>query len=474
MSNAQTQAVKGHILIVDDVLENVQLLSTALAEQGYKVQGVLSGEMAMRASSALPDLILLDIMMPGVDGYEVCRRLKQSPETRDIPVIFLSALSDVTDKVKAFEIGGVDYITKPFQLKEVRARVNHQLKIQQLQKQLIAQAEALSEKNARLQQEIRDREAVAAALRTSEAKEREKTEQLRQTLQQLQAAQAHLIQQEKMSGLGQLVAGVAHEINNPVTFIYGNLKCADAYAQDLLAALQIYQQVTPQLPADLQRQVDDLGLGFIQEDFPKLLKSMNVGSERIREIVHSLRVFSRHSEAEIKVVDIHEGLDSTLMILQSRLRSQAQHAAIKVIKAYGDLPKVDCFPGQLNQVFMNILSNAVDALEVVRRLEDHAYSHREPTIQIQTKLLSPERLGIYISDNGPGIAKEVQPRLFDPFFTTKDIGEGTGLGLSISYKIIVDQHRGELRCLSAPGQGAMFAIEIPTSQTKVTEEQPLA
>ncbi|MGD1904448.1 MAG: response regulator [Leptolyngbyaceae cyanobacterium] len=466
MNKAQNQPVKGHILIVDDVPENVQLLSSTLSEEGHKVRGVLSGEMAIRASNSLPDLILLDIMMPGVDGYEVCRRLKESPHTCNIPVIFLSALSDVADKVKAFEIGGVDYITKPFQLKEVRARVNHQLQIQQLQKQLIAQAEVLNEKNARLQQEIRNREAIESALRTSEAKAREKSQQLSQTLQQLQTAQAQLIQQEKMSGLGQLVAGIAHEINNPVTFIYGNLKCADAYAQDLLEAMQIYQQAIPQLTPEQQGQLDELGLGFIQEDFPKLLQSMNVGSERIREIVHSLRTFSRHSEAEIKVVDIHEGLDSTLMILQSRLRSQANHTAIEVMKNYGTLPEIECYPGQLNQVFMNILSNAIDALEVVRRTDDHPYSHRDPTINIQTKLLSPKQLGIYISDNGPGIAKEIQSRLFDPFFTTKDIGQGTGLGLSVCYKIITGQHQGDLRCLSAPGQGAMFAIEIPTSQTE--------
>ncbi|MDA0267711.1 MAG: ATP-binding protein [Cyanobacteria bacterium] len=199
---------------------------------------------------------------------------------------------------------------------------------------------------------------------------------------------------------------------------------------------------------------------------------MNAGSERIREIVHSLRIFSRHSEAEIKVVDIHEGLDSTLMILQSRLRSQAHHSAVKIAKEYGDFPHIECYPGQLNQVFMNILANAIDALEILRRLEESPYSHREPTIRIQTKQLSETKVGIYISDNGPGISKEVQPRLFDPFFTTKDIGQGTGLGLSISYRIIVDQHRGELRCLSAPGQGAMFAIEIPTSQTAPPAEGP--
>lgn len=466
MSETCLPSTTGHILIVDDVPENVQLLSSTLSEQGHKVRGVLSGAMALRASDSLPDLILLDIMMPGMDGYEVCRKLKESPHTCNIPVIFLSALDDAADKVKAFDVGGVDYITKPFQLQEVHARVSHQLKLHQLQKQLIAQAEALSEKNARLQQEIRDREQIEAALRASEVKEREKKHQLSQTLEQLQKAQAQLVQQEKMSGLGQLVAGVAHEINNPVTFIYGNLKCAETYAQDLLKALQVYQQAVPQLPTDLKSKMESLGLEFIQEDFPKLLQSMNVGAERIREIVQSLRIFSRHSEAEVKIVDIHEGIDSTLMILQSRLRAQADHAAVAVIKDYSDLPKVECYPGRLNQVFMNILSNGIDALELLRRPEETPYSHREPTISIQTKSLGADRIGIYISDNGTGIPKEVQTRLFDPFFTTKDIGKGTGLGLSISYKIIVDHHGGELRCLSMPGQGAMFAIEIPVVQTQ--------
>ncbi|MBT9312821.1 hybrid sensor histidine kinase/response regulator [Leptothoe kymatousa] len=465
MSDAFLQPITGHILIVDDVPENVQLLSRTLSEQGHKVRGVLSGEMALRASKALPDLILLDIMMPDMDGYEVCRKLKASPLTANIPVIFLSALDAVADKVKAFDVGGVDYITKPFQLKEVHARVNHQLKLQQLQQQLMAQAETLNQKNVRLQQEIRDREQIEAALRVSEVEERNKKHQLSQTLEQLQQAQAQLVQQEKMSGLGQLVAGVAHEINNPVTFIYGNLQCAENYAQDLLKALQIYQRAMPTLPTELQTEVESLELEFIQEDFPKLLQSINVGSERIREIVQSLRIFSRHSEAEIKAVDIHEGIDSTLTILKSRLRAQADQAAVTVLKDYGDLPTVECYPGRLNQVLMNILTNGIDALEILRRAEETAYSHRQPTIRIQTKSLPGDRIGIYISDNGPGIPKEVQSRLFDPFFTTKDIGKGTGLGLSISYKIIVDHHQGELRCLSVPGKGAMFAIEIPVVQT---------
>lgn len=466
MSKACPETITGHILIVDDVLENVQLLSSTLSEQGHKVRGVLSGEMALRASESLPDLILLDIMMPGMNGYEVCRKLKESPSTCNIPVIFLSALDAAADKVKAFDLGGVDYITKPFQLQEVHARISHQLKLQRLQRQLLAQTEVLNQKNAHLQQEIHDRKQIEAALRASEIKEQEKNYQLSQALEQLQKAQAQLIQQEKMSALGQLMAGVAHEINNPVTFIYGNLEYAETYTQDLLKALQIYQQAAPQLPTDVQTKLKSLDLAFIQKDLPELLRSMSVGSERIREIVQSLHIFSRHREAESKAVNIHEGLDSTLMILQSRLRAQSHHAAVAVVKDYGDLPKVECYPGQLNQVFMNVLTNSIDALEALRLPEETPYSHREPTIHIQTKVLSGDRIGIYISDNGPGISKEVQPRLFDPFFTTKDIGKGTGLGLAISYKIIVDRHGGDLRCLSMPDRGAMFTIEIPVVQTQ--------
>ncbi|AFY39446.1 response regulator receiver sensor signal transduction histidine kinase [[Leptolyngbya] sp. PCC 7376] len=468
MNDAFPQHITGHILIVDDVPENVQLLSRTLSEKGHKVRGVLSGEMALRASNSLPDLILLDVMMPDMNGYDVCRQLKKSPHTCNIPVIFLSALDASAHKVRAFDVGGVDYITKPFQLKEVHARVSHQLKLQHLQKQLIAQAEALSEKNKHLQQEIHERKQIEEALRESEIEERQKKQELSQTLDQLQKAQSQLIHQEKMSGLGQLVAGVAHEINNPVTFIYGNLECAETYAQDLLKALQIYQKIESQLPKNLKAEIDDLGLDFIREDFPKLLESMNVGAERIREIVNSLRVFSRHSEGEIKPADIHEGLDSTLMILQSRLRPQSSYGAVTVEKNYGDLPKIECYSGQLNQVFMNILTNAIDALEPLRIKGETEtfYSHRTPTIQIQTKSLPDNVIGIYISDNGPGVPKEVKTRLFDPFFTTKDIGKGTGLGLSISYKIVVERHGGDLRCISVSGQGAMFAIEIPVVQPK--------
>ncbi|MEM9005430.1 MAG: response regulator [Cyanobacteria bacterium P01_F01_bin.86] len=465
MNDNHAKSLKGHILVVDDVPENVQLLSSTLSAQGYKVRGVLSGEMALRASDSVPDLILLDIMMPGMDGYEVCRRLKASPQTCDIPVIFLSAIDDVANKVKAFTTGGVDYITKPFQIEEVIARVNHYLQLYHLQRQLNSKMNELSNQNAKLQEEICNRKLVEEALRNAEIKEREKTQQLSQTLVQLKQAQIQLIQQEKMSSLGQLVAGIAHEINNPVTFIYSNLKFAEDHVKNLLNALQLYRQATPHLPPRLQENLDELGADFIQEDFPKLLNSMNMGAKRICDIVQSLRTFSHQSKAEIKSVDVHEGIDSTLMILQGQLKAQAHHRAIEVVKEYGELPLVECYPGELNQVFMNILVNAIHALDDLRNVELNPPSEQTPKIYIQTKMLAEERVGFYIKDNGPGISKEVQSRLFEPFFTTKEIGKGTGLGLSLSYQIVVERHHGDLRCLSVPGKGSMFVIEIPTSQT---------
>jgi two-component system NtrC family sensor kinase len=315
-----------------------------------------------------------------------------------------------------------------------------------------------------LQAEITQRRQVEAGLRDSEARERLKSIELEATIQELRKAQTQLIQSEKMSSLGQLVAGVSHEINNPVNFIHGNLHHANQYTQDLLELLRLYQKYVPPVAA-IQDKEEEVDLEFLQEDLPKLLSSMKVGADRIREIVQSLRAFSRLDEAEVKDVDIHEGIDSTLMILQNRLKAKPDHAAIQVIKDYGELPKIECYAGQLNQVFMNILSNAIDAL-------DEQDLHRKPEgltksssqITIRTRLLEGDRIAIHIIDNGPGMAEATQQRLFDPFFTTKPVGKGTGMGMSISYQIVVDRHHGTLRCISEMGKGTEFAIEIPVQQ----------
>ncbi|WP_375511654.1 sensor histidine kinase [uncultured Nostoc sp.] len=320
----------------------------------------------------------------------------------------------------------------------------------------IAQA-ALEETNYRLEMQVAERT----------AKLKEKNNQLQQTLQELQHAQVQLIQTEKMSSLGQLVAGVAHEINNPVNFIYGNLMHVREYSQDLLSLIKLYQQQIFNYNPELNSFLDEIDLEFIIDDLPKVLSSMAVGTDRIREIVLTLRNFSRLDEAEMKPVDIHEGIDSTLLILQYRLKAKHKQQEIAIIKYYGDLPLVECYAGGLNQVFMNILSNAIDALYEWEEecLKKEAKKHLSSII-VQTQVKNEECVIISIKDNGPGIPEEVKAKLFDPFFTTKPIGKGTGLGLSISYQIIVDKHKGKIECISAPGKGTEFLIEIPIKQMR--------
>jgi two-component system, NtrC family, sensor kinase len=311
--------------------------------------------------------------------------------------------------------------------------------------------------------EIEARKAAETALAASEARFRTiaaqnqiKARELEDTLQELRRTQTQMIQSEKMSSLGQLVAGVAHEINNPVNFIYGNLNHANSYIQDLLTLLDLYQQYHPTPHPEIQATADAIDLEFLQQDLPKLLQSMKVGADRIQQIVTSLRTFSRMDEAEMKAVNIHEGIDSTLLILQSRLKGKPSHPEVQIIKEYDHLPLVECYAGQLNQVFMNILTNAIDALEEALI--------PTPQIYIRTELINSERVRISIQDNGLGISEAVHQRIFDPFFTTKPIGKGTGMGMSISYQIITERHGGRLTCRSLPNKGAEFLIEIPINQ----------
>jgi signal transduction histidine kinase len=260
---------------------------------------------------------------------------------------------------------------------------------------------------------------------------------------------------------------VAHEINNPISFIKGNLCPITEYTEDLLRLVQLYAEDFPNPTAAIEEQLEAIDFTFLRNDLPKLIASMSIGADRIGEIVQSLRNFSRLDEAELKAVDIHEGLESTLMILQHRLKAQADQTIIKVVKEYEDLPNIECYAGQMNQVFMNILTNAIEALQSPKSWAKKADDNTPiPTITICTKLLSDFQVGIYITDNGPGITEEVKPRIFDPFFTTKEVGKGKGLGLSISYAIVVDEHGGQLRCVSIPEQGATLVIEIPIHHSK--------
>jgi signal transduction histidine kinase len=279
-------------------------------------------------------------------------------------------------------------------------------------------------------------------------------QQLEKALLDLRRTQAQLIETEKLSSIGEMVAGVAHEINNPVSFIYGNLRYASDYVEDLLALLKLYQEYYGKHHPPVQAKIEAIDLDFLLKDLPKVLESMQVGADRVRQIVLSLRNFSRCDRLLMEAVDLHEGIDSTLLILQNRLKPRYHRPGIEVVKEYGDLPSVKCHAGQINQVFMNLFSNAIDALE-------EAPNHHG-RITIQTSVNSAcSHVMIRITDNGPGIAPEVQSQLFDPFFTTKPIGKGTGLGLSISHQIVVENHGGILRCESTPGKGTEFWIELP-------------
>ena len=346
---------------------------------------------------------------------------------------------------------------------------------EQLEQRVQERKQELLAANRELEAEVTERKRVAEALQQSEALLRAQAKKLETALYELQHTQAQLVQTEKMSSLGQLVAGVAHEINNPVNFIYGNLFHAKHYIQDLLRLVQVYQQQYPAPTAAIQEEITAIDLEFLRGDLPTLLDSMQVGAERIHEIVKSLRNFSRLDEAEVKEVDIHEGINSTLMLLQNRLKASSllphgkgrKHLGIEVIKEYGDLPLVECYPGKLNQVFMNILVNAIDSI-------DEPFNHTEaenrsclsplPWIRIRTEVVEGHWVAIGIADNGIGMTKEQCSKLFDPFFTTKPVGQGTGLGLSISYQIVEQKHGGKLYCISEPKQGAEFIIKIPIRQ----------
>jgi two-component system NtrC family sensor kinase len=305
------------------------------------------------------------------------------------------------------------------------------------------------------------RKASEVALYQSRERAEQQAAQLQQALNELQATQAQLIQTEKLSGLGQMVAGMAHEINNPVNFIYGNLVHVETYVEGLLDLVGLYRQELPQPSVDLEAAVEALDLDFVARDLPNLAASMRSGADRIRQIVLSLRNFARLDESDRKVVDLHEGIESTLLILQRRLRPKPDRTAVAVVRQYGDLPQVECYPGQLNQVFFNILTNALDAMRALRSQPNPVSS---PQITISTSQIEANHVRIDISNNGPSIPADIQSRIFDPFFTTKPVGQGIGMGLSICYRTIVDLHQGRLTCLSSADQAVTFRIEIPLVQ----------
>ncbi len=356
---------------------------------------------------------------------------------------------------------------------ELNARL--QTKTVELQ-QVVSDRQALENQCEQLQEQVEETSAQVHALTEAAAAQ---ARQFSETLKQLRQNQAQIVQTEKMSSLGLLVAGVAHEINNPVNFIYGNLTHVESYVQYLMDLVGLYRQHYPHPVPEVANNSDEEELEFLLEDLPKILHSMKLGADRIQKIVLSLRNFSRMDEEGAKEVDIHEGIDSTLLILQSQLKAKGNHQEIQIVKDYGQLPMVECLAGQVNQVFMNLLTNSIDALTARRNLPNVAQpetfelvsspvvnpestpQNAPPTITIQTQMLDREWLLIRIADNGTGIPESARPVLFDPFFTTKPIGKGTGLGLSISYQIIAKRHQGVLDWSSTLGEGTEFIIKLP-------------
>ncbi|MEG4506202.1 CBS domain-containing protein [Microcoleus sp. F6_B4] len=343
-----------------------------------------------------------------------------------------------------------------------------------LKKQVEERTAQLLESNELLRRDIIKRQRVEEVLRRKQTCLKNQAQQLEQTVRKLQQTQTQLVQTEKMSSLGQMIAGIAHEINNPVNFIYGNLSHASHYIKELLQLLELYQQHYPEPVSEIREAAAQMEVDFLVEDLSKILSSMQVGTERIRQIVVSMRNFSRSDQSNIKLVDIHEGLETTLLILQHRLKPHGGHPPIQIIKEYGNLPHIECCAGQINQVFMNIIGNAIDALD--EEIQKGEWAKRDaknsppsdpnspltlPTITIRTEVVGGDFVAIRISDNGRGIPEEIRRQLFDPFFTTKPVGKGTGLGLSISYHLVVEQHGGRLDCVSEAGRGTEFAIEIP-------------
>ena len=415
------------ILIVDDNPTNLSVLSQALKAAGYKVRMAIDGEDALaQVERHHPELILLDIEMPKMDGFETCRRLQKNPLTEGIPIIFMTALADTENKVKGLSLGAVDYITKPFEEAEVLARVRVHWRLKRL--------------TDSLEQQVSDR------------------------TQALQQAQVQLVQQEKLSALGQLVAGVAHEINNPIGCIVGNVDAAQDYINDLLGLIDLYQAKFPQPGAEIENELKAIDLDYVRSDLLKLIQAMKDGGDRITSISKSLCTFSRADSNHQQLFNIHEGIDSTLLILRHRLKANEARPAIEVVTDYGHLPEIACFPGQLNQVFMNILANAIDALDELNTgLSFEKIKANNNRIVIKTSVENG-KIKISISDNGKGISEEIKPKIFEHLFTTKSVGKGTGLGLAIARQIVVEKHGGSLEVQSELGRGTQFCICLPICQ----------
>ncbi|MDZ8066168.1 MAG: ATP-binding protein [Nostoc sp. DedQUE08] len=418
--NAKISTVR--LLLIDDqVIISEAFRRMVATETDISLHYTSNPAQAIQDASAIePTVIFLDMIMPDIDGLMLLRWFRSYPVTRDVPIVMLSSKEEAKLKAEAFTEGANDYLIKLPDPVELIARIRYHSKAYNNLK----------------------------ALTTATATAQLQAQQLENTLRELQTTQVQLIQTEKMSSLGRMVAGLAHEINNPVNFIHGNFNHLNNHVNCLLNLIQLYQQEHPDSYSLFEEKFGDFNIDFIIDDLPKILSSMRIGTDRIRDIVLSLKNFSRLDQSEKKAVNIHEGIESTLLLLNHRLQPK-----IEIIKKYGNLPSVQCYPAQLNQVFMNILSNGIDALlELDNQIQKQ--------IVIQTEITKLETVIITFRDNGNGIDSEIQSKIFDPFFTTKPINKGTGLGLAISHQII-EKHQGNIQLKSELARGTEFTIEIP-------------
>ena len=434
----QASLLSAGIVIMLLLAQYYWLLRPVLGSLRHLQQGAdRLGSRTLASINAASDLEFGDSF--GLEGTEPCEQELTTTDTaRTIPkssVIEVESLESLKiDLAQRHLESGNELQALAAAFNQMSDRLTYAY--QELENRVAQRTAELELANYSLLQEVSDRKTAEADLSSA--------------LRRLQQAQVQLLQTEKMSSLSQLVAGVAHEINNPISFIQGNLAPAQAYVDSLMTILTAYQKEHLQPSPQLQAAIEEADLAFIEEDFPQLLESMSTGTRRVSNIVESLRTFSNLDESETKTSDLHKGIESALLLLASRLGRTESRPAIEVIRQYGDLPKVYCYPGQMNQVFMGLLTNAIDALA----------SSSNPTLTIVTKEVR-DHIQIQIQDNGAGMDQQVQEKIFDPFFTTKPVGSGMGLGLSMSYQIVTMNHKGTLSCVSTPGEGTTFTVIIP-------------
>ncbi|ABG50443.1 response regulator receiver sensor signal transduction histidine kinase [Trichodesmium erythraeum IMS101] len=419
-----------HILVVDDVQANLKVIVKTLTNEGYKVSTAISSDQALKQISYdLPDLILLDIQTSGIDGFEICQRLKENPEMKDIPVILMAVPSNIKNIVKGLTLGAVDYITIPFQTIEVLSKVKNHIHLQQLKKNL-------------------------------EKEVAKKTYELTQALEQLKASQVKPIKSEEMLVTGELMAGVANEFNHPIGSIYSNSFYLETYIKNILEHLFLYQKNYPNPVAEIIQSAEDIDLDFIIEDFPNIITSIKTSSERIKYLSSYLQKFRKQS-----VITAHKSIDSALLILKHRLKANQYRSGIKVVKKYGDLPKMKCLPGQLIQVFMNIIYNAIDEIDEFGKKVGFSNCKFEPKIVINT-LMSHDKKEVIVTikNNGIGMSEEVKRTVFDKLSNTRALAKGTSLSLSIAHQIVVNNYHGKLCCESIINKGSKFILQLPITE----------